>query len=195
MNWKLNENSLFAILLRSPWWVSMAIGGVLGAVAIAFLPGDYRAVGAITGLPFFVIGGIAAWRQWQAPSRSRIDRTLTAVRAMSWPEFSRAIEAAYQQQGYRVSALNGGAANFEITKEGRTALVNCKRWKVARTGIEPLSELYASKEARDAHECIYVAAGEISDNARAFAAKHRIKLVGAPELARLLPAEGRARKS
>ena len=194
MNWKLNENSLFAILLRSPWWMSIAIGGVLGAIAIAFLPGEYRGVGAITGLPFFVIGGIAAWKQWQSPSRSRIDETLTAVRAMSWPEFSRAIEAAYQRQGYRVSALNGGAANFEITKEGRTALVNCKRWKVARTGVEPLSELHASKEARDAHECIYVAAGEISDNARAFAARHAIKLIGAAELARLLPSEGRARK-
>ena len=43
------------------------------------------------------------------------------------------------------------------------------------------------KQARDAHECIYVAAGEITDNARAFAAKHAIKLVGGPELARLLP--------
>ena len=195
MNWKLNENSLFAILLRSPWWMSIAIGGVLGAIAIAFLPGHYRAVGAITGLPFFVIGGIAAWKQWQSPSNSRVDQTLAAVRAMSWPEFSRAIEAAYQRQGYRVNALNGGAANFEITKDGRTALVNCKRWKVARTGVEPLSELHASKEACDAHECIYVAAGEISDNARAYAAKHAIKLVGAPELARLLPSGRRASKS
>jgi restriction system protein len=193
MNWKLNENSLFAILLRSPWWMSIAIGAVLGAIAIAFLPGEYRAVGAITGLPFFVIGGIAAWKQWQAPSRSRIDKTLTTVRAMSWPEFSQAIEGAYQRQGYRVSALNGGVANFEITKEGRTALVSCKRWKVARTGVEPLSELHASKEARDAHECIYVAAGEISDNARAFAVRHAIKLVGAAELARLMPAAGRAK--
>jgi restriction system protein len=187
MNWKLNENSLFAILLRSPWWVSIAIGGVLSAIAIGLLPGPYRGVGAITGLPFFVIGGIAARKQWRAPSRSRIEETLTAVRAMSWPEFSRAIEAAYQRQGYRVSALNGGAANFEITKDGRTALVNCKRWKVARIGIELLSELHASKEAHNAHECIFVAAGEVSDNARAYAIKHRIGIVGGPELARLLP--------
>jgi restriction system protein len=194
MNWKLRHDSLFAILLRSPWWMSIAIGGAVGASAIAFLPQEYRVVGAITGLPFFVIGGIAALRQWRAPSISRIDQTLTAVRAMSWPEFSRAIADAYARQGYRVNALTGGAANFEITKEGRTALVNCKRWKVARTGVEPLSELHASKEAREAHACIYVAAGEISDNARAFAAKHAIKLVGAPELAKLLPFGGRAAK-
>ena len=41
------------------------------------------------------------------------------------------------------------------------------------------------KESRNAHECIYVAAGEITANARAFAAKHAIRLVGGPELAEL----------
>ena len=48
---------------------------------------------------------------------------------MSWVEFSRAVEAAYRRQGYGVRAVAGTGANFEITKEGRTALVNCKRWK------------------------------------------------------------------
>ena len=195
MNWKLKHDSLFAILLRSPWWISIAIGGGVGAIAVAFLPYEYRAVGAITGLPFFVVGVIAAWKQWQAPSASRIENTLTAVHAMSWPEFSRAIEDAYQRQGYRVSPLGKGAANFEISKDGRTAVVHCKRWKVARTGVEPLSELHASKQAHNAHECIYVAAGEISANARTFAAKHAIRLVEAPELAKLLPSAGRSRKS
>jgi len=187
MNWKLNDNSLFAILLRSPWWMSVALGGALAAIAIAFLPEAYRGVGVLTGLPFFVIGGITGWKEWRAPSTSKIDETLTAVRAMSWPEFSRAIEAAWQREGYRVEALDGGAANFAIARQGRVALVNCKRWKVARTGVEPLSELHAAKDAHNAHECIFVAAGEISDNARAFAVRHRIGIVGGPELARLMP--------
>ena len=30
----------------------------------------------------------------------------------------------------------GGAADFTIRKEWRTALVSCKRWKVARTGVD-----------------------------------------------------------
>ena len=194
MNWTLNDNSLFAILLRSPWWISVAIAGALGAVAIALLPEAYRIGGAVAGFPFLVIGCIAAWRQFQAPSNARIDRTLAAVRSMSWGEFSGAIEAAYRQSGYGVSAIGGTAANFEITKEGRTALVSCKRWKAAHTGVEPLASLHAMKEARDAHECIYVAAGEITDNARAFARKHAIKLVAGPELARLLPGNGKAKK-
>ena len=194
MDWKLNENSLFAILLRSPWWISVAIACAMTAIALALLPEAYRLFGAITGLPFLVIGCIAAWKQWEAPSNARIDKTLEAVRAMSWVEFSRVMESAYRRQGYGVSAVRG-AADFEITKEGRTALVHCKRWKVARTGVDALSELHAMKEARDAHECIYVAAGEITDNARIFAAKHGIRLVGGAELARLLPGEGSGKKA
>lgn len=194
MNWKLNDRSLFAILLRSSWWISFVIAGAVGAVAVALLPEAHRVVGAVAGLPFLVIGCIAGWRQLQAPSPARIDSTLAAVRAMSWAEFSRAIEAAYRRQGYGVSAVGGTAANFEITKDGRTALVSCKRWKAAHAGVEALADLHALKEARDAHECIYVAAGEITDNARVFAARHAISLVGGPELARLLPREGGGRK-
>ncbi len=187
MKWQMNENSLFATLLRSSWWISFAIAGTVTAIAIALLPEAHRVIGTVTGLPFLVIGCIAAWKQLQAPSTTRVDNTLATVRAMSWVDFSRAIETAYQQQGFAVSAVSGTAANFEITKEGRTTLVSCKRWKVAHTGVEALQHLHAMKEARNAHECIYVAAGEITDNARAFATKHAIKLVGGPELARLLP--------
>jgi restriction system protein len=187
MKWRMNQNSLFAVLLRSSWWISFGIAGALTSVAIALLPETYRIFGAVTGLPFLVIGCIAAWKQFQAPSMVRIDSTLAAVRAMSWVEFARMIEAAYRRNGYQVSAVSGGAADFEIKKEGRAALVSCKRWKAARTGVEPLQDLHAMKEARNAQDCIYVTTGEITDNARTFAVKHAISLVGGPQLARLLP--------
>jgi restriction system protein len=191
----MRENSLFAILLRSSWWISFAIAGTVTAIAMALRPAAHRSLGIVTGLPFLVIGCIAAWKQLQAPSKSRIENTLAAVRAMSWPEFSAAIEAAYRRQGYGVAAVSGNGANFEITREGRRALVSCKRWKVAHTGVEPLQGLLAMKETRNAHECIYVTAGEVTDNARAFAIKHAIKLVGGHELARLLPETGTRRKA
>jgi restriction system protein len=122
MKWQMNENSLFAILLRSSWWVSFAIAAALTAVAVALLSEPYRLFGAVTGLPFFVIGCIAAWRQFQAPSTARIDKTVAAVRAMSWVEFSRAIEAAYRRDGYDITAVNAAAADFRIRKEWRIAL-------------------------------------------------------------------------
>ena len=143
-------------------------------------------------LPFIVIGGYAAWQQLRAPSSARIAGTLEALRAMSWHDFSGAIEDAFQRDGYSVIRLGGAAAgfagaDFELTRAGRISLVGCKRWKVARAGIEPLRELEAARQAREAHECIYVAAGEITDNARAFAAGKNIRLLHDAELAKLLP--------
>ena len=188
MKFRMHENSLFAILLRSPWWISIAITAGIAVVAGLFVPPVYAVV---AGLPFLVIGGIAAWRQLRAPSAARIERTLEAVRAMSWGDFSGALQDAFRRDGYTVSRLDGAAADFVMTKAGRTSLVGCKRWKAARTGIEPLRELDAARRAGDAHECIYVATGEFTDNARAFASEKKIRVVQAAELAKLLPRIGR----
>ena len=74
-------------------------------------------------------------------------------------------------------------------KGWRSTLVGCKRWKAMRTGIEPLRELDAARRAREAHGCIYVATGEITAQAAAFAAEKNIRLLQGAELARMLAQE------
>jgi len=184
----LNKNSLFAVLLRSPWWISIAVAvgtAVLARFAFAkfSLPEIYA---VFVALPFFVIGCYAAWQQLSTPSAERIAATLESLRALSWDEFSVALENAYRRDGYSVSRLNVAGADLEMTKSARVTLVGCKRWKVARAGVEPLRELDAARNAREAHECIYVAAGEITDNAIAFAATNNIRLLHGAELAKWL---------
>jgi restriction system protein len=184
MKFRMHENSLFAVLLRSPWWISIAIAaGIVVAVRL-IVPTSYAVFAA---LPFVVIGAIAGWRQLRRPSASRVADTLEALRAMSWGDFSGALEDAFRRDGYTVSRLAGPAADFEMTKDGRVALVACKRWKVARTGVEPLRDLDAARRAREAHESIYVAAGEITDGALKFAREKGIRVVHGAELVRLLP--------
>jgi restriction system protein len=189
MQWTMNENSLFAILLRSSFVWSFMIAAVMIGAMLALLPEAYRVVGIISGLPFIVIGCIAAWRQLRAPSAARVSRTAEAVRAMSWNEFRAALSEAYKRAGYDVRPVEG-PADLELRKEWRRSLVSCKRWKAGRTGVEPLRDLVKAKEAREAHECMYVAVGEISDNAREFAQKNAIALIGPAELARIMPQRG-----
>jgi len=184
MKFEMHKNSLFAILLRSPWWISVAIAAGLGGAATFFVPHVYA---FFVGLPFLVIGCVAAWRQLRTPSASRVAASLEAARAMSWPDFAGAMEEGFRRQGYAVGRLDGARGDFELTKGGRTSLVSCKRWKVARTGIEPLREFDAARRARDAHEGIYVAAGEVTDNALDFAARNGIRVVHGADLAVLLP--------
>lgn len=191
MKFQMNPNSLFAVLLRSQWWISIAVGLGIFMVARIFLPDVYA---VFVGLPFFAIGGYVAWQQLQLPSSARIAGTLEAVRAMSWPDFSTALEAAYRRAGYTVKPADGAAADLELWKDGRTVLVSAKRWKAARTGIEPLRDLVAAKEAREARECIYVVAGELTDNARKFATQKNIRVVAGLELAQLLPELAKRRR-
>ena len=40
------ENSVFAILLRSSWWISVVVGAVIVLLCLALLPKDIRFVGA-----------------------------------------------------------------------------------------------------------------------------------------------------
>jgi restriction system protein len=192
MKFKIAKNSLFAILLRSPWWISIAVAAGIFALARLWIPGLYA---FFLALPFLVIGGYALAQQLRTPNPERIAETIEAIRAMSWDDFSAAIENAYRNDGYTVTRIGGAAADFELARAGRISLVGCKRWKAARTGIEPLRELHAAGRARDAHECIYVAAGEITDSARTFASGNNIRLVHDAELAKLLPRAARGGKA
>ena len=191
---KVSENSLFSILLRSSWWISFAVA--LGVLVLARLiaPEAYFVPAASLALPFLVIGAIAAWKQLRLPGAARVTATAEAVNAMSWREFSALMEQAFQREGYTVTRLDG-AADFKLVKMGKTTLVCCKRWKAASHGLEPLRELDRRREAEEAHDALYVALDGVSDNARGFAGKHRIRLVEGQELAGLLRLPRRAKTS
>jgi len=49
------KNSLFAVLLRSPWWISLLVALLVGLVGFALLPQQFKVVGALSGLPFAII--------------------------------------------------------------------------------------------------------------------------------------------
>ena len=180
---QMAKNSLFAILLRSPWWISFVVAAGLIAALRLVLPDMYAAFAA---LPFMVIGAYAGWQQLRAPSAAAVARKLAALRAMSGEEFSGALEQAFRRDGYTVTRLDAQAADLELTRSGRCSLVACKRWKATRTGIEPLRELHAARRKREAHECIYISAGEITDNALAYSVEKNVRLLHGVELAKLL---------
>ncbi|HSM23122.1 MAG TPA: restriction endonuclease, partial [Rubrivivax sp.] len=138
MKFKMAENSLFSVLLRSPWWISAAIAAVLALVAAALLPAEFRVVGAVSALPFAVISAMAARRQWRLPNAAQVSQTLQSVGRMAWPEFAQTRDEAFRRQGYTVERGSGAAVDFELQRQGRRTLVCAKRWKSARVGLEPL---------------------------------------------------------
>ena len=180
------KNSLFAVLLRSPWWISFAIAVAVALVASALMPREYRPVAVLSGLPFAVIGLIAVLRQSRLPRAARIEQTTQAVSAMAWPQFSGLLEEAFRRDGYAVERGRSGAVDFELERKGRRMLVSARRWKSARTGAEPLRALQDARDASDATDALYISLGELTDNARSLAAEHRIAVWQSSELAQAL---------
>ncbi|QPF76401.1 restriction endonuclease [Roseateles sp. DAIF2] len=184
------KNSLFAILLRSSWWISLLIGLLLGLLSFALLPEHLRVVGALSGFPFIVISLIAARRQWHLPSAARIEQTQQALATMAWPAFAALLEQAFRRDGYTLVPQGKGGADaafdFELERQGRRMLVSARRWKSARTGLEALRALQGAREVRQADEALYIGLAALSDNARPYAAEQRITLWQAPELAHAL---------
>lgn len=176
MKLKMAERSLFAILLRSPWWISFVLAIVLGLLASAMLPRQYAALGSSAGFPFLVIGLIAAWQQLRAPSAARIAQARQTLAGVSWGELSAAIEQAYRSKGSSVAPYAGAGADFEISGPQGKLMLGCKRWKAARTGVEPLQEL-ANAAGKESAGAIYMTLGELTENARTFAAGNRITLM------------------
>ncbi len=168
------KESLFSILSRSPWWLSVMIAAVMFALVRLFLP---DIAGFFAALPFLAIAGYAGWRQLRVPSVTNVAEILDRLRAMSWEDFEGVIGEAFRRDGCAVTAIAGSAADLELRKNGRVSIVCCKRWKVAQTGAGPLRELYEAKRALDAHECIYVTAGDFTANARAYATEKSIRLL------------------
>jgi restriction system protein len=183
---QMAKNSLFAILLSSPWWVSAAVAAVVGLLAWVLLPEAWRVAGAFSGFPFVVIAILSAWRLRHAPSAARIEQTVQAAGAMSWPEFASLLEQAFQRDGHTVRRCAGSAADFELERKGRRMLVSARRWKAARTGLEPLRELQAARDKAEAPDALCICLGELSEKAQSFAAEHRIAVWQAAELAQAL---------
>jgi restriction system protein len=183
---QMPKNSLFAILLRSPWWVSLAVAVVMGLVAAALLPKDYRVVGALSTFPFVVISFMAARRQWHLPNEKQAVQVLESVGSMPWPAFSAALEKAFVRDGFSVRPSPHAAVDFELERQGRVMLVSARRWKSAHIALDGLRALQEAREAASATDALVIGLGELTATARPFAAEYRIAVWQAQELAQKL---------
>ncbi len=185
MKINIPEKSLFSILLRSEWWKSALIAAAFVFVGQTLVPDQFKALITTVSMPFAIIAMVALWRQRDKPGSGRIERTAEAVLDMSWKEFSDLLEQAFQREGFDV-VRTSGAADFELNKGGRTVLVSGKRWKAASHGLEPLKELVAEREKKEAREVRYICIKEVTENAARYAKDNRIVLMQGAELAQLL---------
>ena len=169
MKFKMAENSIFAILLRNPWWISFLIAAAFSLLMAALLPKHLVVFGMMGAFPFVITGAVALKRQWGAPSPAKLQAELDRLSGLSWRDFSAELEAKFVKQGYQVTRLNGGAADFKLEKQGTITLVTAKRYKANTHGVEALQALVTQQEAQGADKVMYVCLSPVTAQAAKFA--------------------------
>lgn len=185
MKFRINERSLFAVLLRSPWWISLLIPVLMSMAAFALLSREYAVVVMLGTFPFLVVAAIAAWRQWRSPGAARLADALERAAAMNRGDFAAWLQQCYADQGYTVTRVDGEAADFRLERQGQVSLLSCRRWKAASHGVEALRALQAACEQQGASG-IYLSLGPVSEAAARHAREHGLQLLHGHALARLL---------
>jgi restriction system protein len=183
------KETLFHVLSRQPWWVTFLIAFALFWLAKAVFP----PVAPFIALPFVAVGSYIAWTQWRTGPPGNASERLAALREMPWESFSAAVTDAYRRQGYAVSPSEGRGYDFQLTKDGRVTLLQCRQWKVNQVGVGPIRELAAAVERAQASKGICLAAGDFSAPARKAANGEPLTLLSGAELAKLVGKVGKKR--
>ena len=176
------KNTLFHILLRQPWWITVLVAFAIFWIAHAILP----PVAPFVALPFAVLAVYIAFVQFRRGGPLDEAGTLATLRTMPWERFSAVVADAYRRQGYRVTPENGRGYDFKLEKDGRVTLLQCRRWKVNQVGAGPIRELAQAVDRNEASRGICLAAGEFSAPARSAAASEPVTLLSGSELVALI---------
>jgi restriction system protein len=186
MKFKMAENSLFAILLRSRWWISFGVGAVWALLAAALVPQPYKIIAILGSLPFWVVGFVAFVRQYDQPTPEQQRALLELAAQDNWGNFANHLERAWIVEGYEVTRSKSEAADFVLRRQGQSTLVSAKRWKAATHGVEPLRALHQAMQAQQHDACAYVCIGALQDTAQRFADEQHIAILQGLTLATLL---------
>ncbi len=176
MKFKMAPNSLFAILMRNPWWISLLIVILFCLLCLALLPKNLVIFGMMGTFPFLITGIVAFKRQWGVPSPAKQQAELDRLSALSWRDFSAELEAKFVKQGFEVTRLNSGTADFKLEKAGHVTLVSAKRYKAATHGVEALQALVTQQEKQGADKAMYVCLSPVTAQAGKFAKEKGVVL-------------------
>ncbi len=201
---KSEIEDLIDLAARMPWWLAIIIAVLayvlLHPIASAPVPqvtdpGDIAGpitaqairTGAIIGqyvMPIIflfgaVASGLKAIRNRKLLAEAKATAGSADLMDLSWEDFEHLVGEAFRERGFSVSETApgpDGGVDLELRKDGELHLVQCKRWRARKVGVEIVRELYGVMTARGAVGGYVVSSGTFSQEARNFAEGRNIEL-------------------
>lgn len=205
------KEKLLDVLIRLPWWMS-AIGVAVvlaGRAAWVSWVESSNELGMYAGMVrqlhwwFYGLAVILAFgslaslvRQWWTGRKLDRHAGEKSIHELNWREFESVIQEAFRRQGYlAVETQTGADGGYDIglRKDGKLYLVQCKHWKAQKVGVSPVRELFGVIAARGAAGGFFVTSGYYTEDAKAFAAQTKLKLIDGPQLKKLIAQVARSK--
>jgi len=191
------NKTLFELLAFAPWWVSIVAGLLvfIGCKAApSFLHSTSPALAGVNVLAsllaqhahfialFFLIpAGISAFGQFRRRRLLEQQSGIESIRNLSWQEFELLVGEAFRREGFTVEETGGGGADggidLRLQRDGKTYVVQCKRWKQRQVPVTAVRELYGLMAAEKAHGAFFVSCGTFTPDAQRFADNNGVVLV------------------
>ena len=186
-------------LVHAPWWVSVAVAGVVYVVLGTLLPfftGGGAIISVFSGFAgplaaiFLIPAGLSAIRARRGRRMLAANRRKESIRRLDWEEFEELIEAHYRSEGFKVRREPGGGpdggVDVRVSGSGETYLVQCKQWRSRRVGVKVVRELYGVVAAEGVAGGIVVTAGSFTREAMEFAKRVPMDLIDGDRLQEML---------
>ena len=200
--------------MKLPWWVSLLSAVVLYFVLHHYsqidissveAPGDIGAtitttivqMGSSIGqylFPGLLIGGMIIGLIKTANRKITYDgvvadRSGDKLDNLTWVQFEDIVHQYFLEKDYKVTATKegpDGGVDLRLSKDGRTATVQCKHWRTKKVGVSVVREQFGVMMAEHADQCFVVTSGEFTHDANAWAQEKAIALVDGEQLRHLL---------
>lgn len=196
------QKHFLELLAVAPWWVSIVVGLLVFVgckAAPSFLHSTSPALAGVNVLAsllaehahfiafFFLIpAGISALGQFRRRRLLEQQSGIESIRDLSWQEFELLVGEAFRQEGFAVEENGGGGADggvdLRLRRDGKTYLVQCKRWKERQVPVTAVRELYGLVAAEKADGAFFVSCGTFTPDAQRFADNNGVVLVNGDEL-------------
>jgi len=200
---KARHDSILAVRLAIPWWVSFT------AAATAYIFCSFLAPSLMSGNPalsrlgdwlieaapfltimFAAIGAFAFFRELDLRRLRQTQGDLDAIRGMDWQNFELLVAEGFRRLGYTVDNQGwyfpNSRVHITLQKGGERTLVDCRDWQAAQVGLPPVRELYKTLNSEHADGALLVTSGSFTLDAEAFARDKPIGLIDGPALLELV---------
>jgi len=112
-----------------------------------------------------------------------------SLAGMEWHETGLLLVEYFQRCGYSVATTFGGSdggADFKLTMNGESYLVQCNQWRAYKVGLRPVREFYEEMTAVKAAGGFFVTSGEFSAEAVEFAEGLNLLLINGQKFLRMI---------